>query len=533
MIILILLTILFILFLIYKTNINLFKQTNIIEHFDTINLSNITYGNNGFLTGLTIQSLDMNGNLPDGNYFIGLHDAKILLNYDHDIENIYTVDKYDPVRGILSTTNELPSMNKNMIFKIKSNQLFTLDELYTFVGRTKKWPTEPPFNAPMFSIGYDPKLYPPLKIYKDYTIRNKENTDSTTLFLGPTGMLSSPSKEFSKDGFSFGFFTFYKAPEYNVKPETPQQLINMGDINNNNQTVNDVTLYDLKNGITPYLYYIKFKNENKFLGIDYTNNLLIPIKSILDVSDNFFYINQNGIIYTYDFNKSNKYFFDGFHPNFYASINKLTGLSVQNFSTSLKINKNGNISFDIPKLDNLGKRILDDKNNEIISATIGLNQYGILDMCGNNLAQFELYKANLPTDYNVDTNMQIISPVVKYQLMAIQQISPEEPPEEDILPEENPVVRSLPARPVLPLNNASKDNNDNIPSSNLMLYLGIGIGVTILILIVIVIFVIFYIKRKNNDEINNNQNNIDALNDINNVNEIINENTNKNKKKKF
>lgn len=414
------------------------------ENFETINLPKID--SSGNLPGLEEVFLDSSGNLPDGYYFITFRNYAFALQYDENKDNDFTKsDGNEIIKGILQKASNISFINKT-IFKITSNQLYTPDSLWTFSGTIlqKYYGSNilniTNTNAAMYPADYISnsggwgKMYPfyQLIIYSDYTIQSMLTEYNG--FLNSSGKLVLHRLTDQK-----GKFKFFKVPQYSGTPYPPQQLINLGNINVTTNNINDAQKVNMSLPINPGLYYIKFLNDNRFLGIknDYNSkkNNLVPMDSILDSSSNYFYIDKNSIINTYDFNTPFKYPFTGFmviqkptveewrymytnpdgtifdirysypfidyHPWIYSMpIEYLSGPKL------LKIKNNGYITMEYFLFDKIFEPQFD-TNGKMQTFTCGINSDGFLDSCGNNFAQFELYYVKLPDNYQINTNTQI------------------------------------------------------------------------------------------------------------------------------
>lgn len=385
--------------------------------------------------------LDSSGYLPNGRYIIKIKSKNEYLSYDYNTTSYLTnlilplsrtsekiSDIFD-VSGKLLTTTSLD--NPNIIFSIYNNTLYTSSNKSSFLVQTKYGIIPNNENCSMLTL--PPNYTPPsnyfnmLKIFPDYTLGD------SYLKLDINGKITTFKHRYSN-------FDFYL-------PQTIKII----------QPVDFSKSINLTENITPGLYFIKFENDDSFLGYGYTAESSSPFRSpnidptnptnttntfdnpsgsgsIIKTNDisfnNIFYIDANRVIYTYDIYSDKKNYF-----TISARNSTLQTLPMIDISADIDI-----LKIFLPIYINYDKTItiqpFDDQTNNInqfgyplYPAGInnnGVTQFGqirdIISAYGvgcytfpnPSFAKFNLYPVNFNININISHSIFITSPLIKY-----------------------------------------------------------------------------------------------------------------------
>jgi len=323
------------LFFIYIIN-KIFKCNN--EYFGNDNIEVFT---------------DSQGNIPDGYYYISIDGTNNFLSYEFNttnyLTNLYVQETTQTLQstgldisGKLAISNQ---RNQNSIFKIKSNILYTSNGKSNFYITSRYGIVPNDVYPPMMTIAqyYIPpeNLYTFLQIKK--VIRSAEELETLSeenqngLHLGGANLFLTKLGTVNILAHRAALFHFYNVP----KPTIVIPTIFNNPIN-------------VANNVTPGIYFIKFRNVNKFLGYDYTietnNSFVSPKLKKTDLSgyggiittndlsnNNIFYIDKNRALFTYDLFSDTKYYFSPAFTNNNIQIPSMVNSDMTDFKGFLPL----------------------------------------------------------------------------------------------------------------------------------------------------------------------------------------------------
>ena len=374
------------------------------------------------INDMTQVYLDSSGNLSNGNYIIKLRNADTYLSYTSEssnyITNLIIPGKTQKLSSLFNFNGKLISTTSltdpRIIFKVYNNKISIGSGMSEILVWSRYGLIPNNENCPLLTLAtnYTPPdgYFNFLQINNDYTLGN------SYLKLDKNGKITTIKSR-------YGYFDFYK-------PSTPIII----------KPTNYSNYIDLKQTITPGIYFIKFENENAFLGYDYSIQSTTPFVSpklnndvsgsggIIKTTDisynNIFYIDSNRIIYTYDLYSENKNYFT-------------IAVSNSELKTVSMVMTNKNISTDLfsPLYINFDKTIIinpfDDQEDNIkryggVIYPAGINNSGLTEISEitaseeagcirfpNRLyAKFNLYPVTFNQPINI-TDLTITMPALK------------------------------------------------------------------------------------------------------------------------